>query len=402
MPLGWIDFSKNERNKVLTVLDLLSEQGTLDELGIAPIRDGFANLFFPGTSTIQTRAKYFFLVPYAMKDQERSTETNFHQAVKAVNDCERACGQALYEKYPSESGIIGRRSLAGGNWVKRTPADIYWAGLKKFDIFRGGNLSRGEYLRAICASKKQKATLKRLGNRRDGAEEAEADDIDAANSGKFMFWNIPTYSRDWKDDIDIRLTDAEGAFLKEQIISTCKGSMLEYILSHNMKEILEAERFSDLSGLIQAFPTEIQNDYRLALQFSDFIFLIRTVYNVIVSDGKNETANQIFEDLRQQGKEIASLPLDEIVERLCVSYDKRLVAFLNTAKDEILNNDYEQLKRTIKNREISLKSQSRAKTCHPGEFGDDTWLGGGELDYRYPNARTIMKDIFESEVGADA
>ena len=35
MPLGWIDFSKKERNKVLSVLDLLSETGTLDELGIA-------------------------------------------------------------------------------------------------------------------------------------------------------------------------------------------------------------------------------------------------------------------------------------------------------------------------------------------------------------------------------
>lgn len=35
MLLGWIDFSKNERNKELSVLDLLSEAGTLDELGIA-------------------------------------------------------------------------------------------------------------------------------------------------------------------------------------------------------------------------------------------------------------------------------------------------------------------------------------------------------------------------------
>ena len=34
MPLGWIDFSNNERNKVLSVLDLLSENSTLDELGI--------------------------------------------------------------------------------------------------------------------------------------------------------------------------------------------------------------------------------------------------------------------------------------------------------------------------------------------------------------------------------
>lgn len=37
MPLGWIDFSKTERSKVLTVLEMLTERGTLDELGIAPI-----------------------------------------------------------------------------------------------------------------------------------------------------------------------------------------------------------------------------------------------------------------------------------------------------------------------------------------------------------------------------
>jgi len=47
MRIGWIDFSKEERNKVLSVIDLLSEDGTLDELGIAPVRDGFADIFFP-------------------------------------------------------------------------------------------------------------------------------------------------------------------------------------------------------------------------------------------------------------------------------------------------------------------------------------------------------------------
>ena len=69
MQLGWIDFSKTERNKILSVLDLLSEPGTLDELGISPIRDGFANLFFPGTSTIQTRAKYLLIVLQQIKCQ---------------------------------------------------------------------------------------------------------------------------------------------------------------------------------------------------------------------------------------------------------------------------------------------------------------------------------------------
>ena len=108
MPLGWIDFSKNERSKVLSVLDLLSESGTLDELGIAPVRDGFANLFFPGTSTIQTRAKYFLIVPYALKDLEYSIETNrLYTTGQSMG-----CMSSLYlnSKYPDKSRSQGSDS----------------------------------------------------------------------------------------------------------------------------------------------------------------------------------------------------------------------------------------------------------------------------------------------------
>lgn len=84
MQLGWIDFSKTKRNKVLSVLDLLSKDGTLDELGIAPIKDGFADTFFPGTSTIQTRDKYFFAVAYALKDLEKMSETNPKKDFQAI------------------------------------------------------------------------------------------------------------------------------------------------------------------------------------------------------------------------------------------------------------------------------------------------------------------------------
>ena len=67
MQLGWIDFSKEDRQKAFDVINLLSEQGAVDELGIGVIRDAFANYFFPGTSTIQTRAKYFLIVPYMLR-----------------------------------------------------------------------------------------------------------------------------------------------------------------------------------------------------------------------------------------------------------------------------------------------------------------------------------------------
>ena len=73
MELGWIDFSKTDRDKVLDVLDLLGEKGTLDELGIAPIRDAYSNFFFPGTSTLHNRAKSFFVVPFIMIHPQTQT-----------------------------------------------------------------------------------------------------------------------------------------------------------------------------------------------------------------------------------------------------------------------------------------------------------------------------------------
>ena len=106
MQLGWIDFSKTERSKILSVLDLLQENGTLDELGIAPVRDGFSNIFFPGTSTIQTRAKYFLIVPYALKDLERSNETNPNVLHKKLDAIERSCGEQLLANNKDERGTI--------------------------------------------------------------------------------------------------------------------------------------------------------------------------------------------------------------------------------------------------------------------------------------------------------
>ena len=149
MQLGWIDFSKTERDKVVSVLDLLSEQGVLDELGIAQIRDGFANLFFPGTTTIQTRAKYFLMVPYIFKSLESNPTKDYSKLKKELNDLERNCAVTLLEKNPDESGVIGKRSISQNKWVQRPPSNIYWAGLKTYRIFHS-DVSIDQYLNTIC------------------------------------------------------------------------------------------------------------------------------------------------------------------------------------------------------------------------------------------------------------
>lgn len=396
MQLGWIDFSKTERNKILSVLDLLSEPGTLDELGISPIRDGFANLFFPGTSTIQTRAKYFFLVPYALKELELSNETNPNKVLRALNETERMCGEILLEQNANENGIIGKRSLQGGRWVKRTPADIYWAGLRKYGIFTGGNISLGEYVRASCVIKNQKSNLTKLGNRNDSAEENECDDKNAGNIFKMQFWKMPLYIKKWREKIQMSLTKEEGEFLREQIISTCPDSMLSYILENRMTEILDLENFSDLGAIINKFPKQMQDEYMLALSFSDFLFVARTLYNIIISDGQNAQANDIFEELKAEITKRADIDIELIFTKLYI-YKTDLKNFIKKLQDCMCNNDVEEMKKVIKVREIMLKGQSRAKTAHPGEFNPNDWIGGGELDYRFNNAKTIIKDIFESE-----
>src|SRR5438309_11598756 len=67
----WLDYSERERRKMLDVVDLFREHDTRDELGIGSVRDAFADMLFPGTSTIMTRARYFLLVPWAYQSLER-------------------------------------------------------------------------------------------------------------------------------------------------------------------------------------------------------------------------------------------------------------------------------------------------------------------------------------------
>ena len=67
----WLDYSERERRKMLDVVDLFREHDTRDELGIGSVRDAFADMLFPGTSTIMTRARYFLLVPWTYQRLER-------------------------------------------------------------------------------------------------------------------------------------------------------------------------------------------------------------------------------------------------------------------------------------------------------------------------------------------
>ena len=62
--LSWADYSERERRKALDVIEQFRDEDTRDELGIGTARDALADLLFPGTSTVQTRARDFLFVPW--------------------------------------------------------------------------------------------------------------------------------------------------------------------------------------------------------------------------------------------------------------------------------------------------------------------------------------------------
>ena len=46
MQLGWVDYSREERETIKELLKVLGEYGSLDELGVGIVRDSISDLFY--------------------------------------------------------------------------------------------------------------------------------------------------------------------------------------------------------------------------------------------------------------------------------------------------------------------------------------------------------------------
>src|SRR5438067_6396170 len=109
---AWLDFSEHQRRQMLDLLDLFRERDTRDELGIGVIRDAFADLLFPGTSTIQTRARYFLFVPWIYQRLEKKRVRSAEVADRARRDELALIGPLAESDDPDGTiGIEARQTL---------------------------------------------------------------------------------------------------------------------------------------------------------------------------------------------------------------------------------------------------------------------------------------------------
>lgn len=396
MQIGWIDFSDKDRKRAIDVLHLLGE-GAVDELGIGVVRDAFADYFFPGTSTIQTRAKYFFLVPYALRSAcAKYPNASVRQVMTEMSKLEKQSAKVMKDN-GEEPGIIGA-SVLPRKWVVRQPSAIYWNGIRTYGIMTAGRLSMSETIAAELGELKIKH--QRTSGKTDGEE--GADDDKTIASGSIQLWDsLLDFHEGWINGLNINLTPQEASYLRERI-STSKDtekSLLKYLLDNNIRvdDIInesETHAFKALSDAIdKAVTPEMQKMLRLANLFDILVYALRVRYNFQMG---NEYAVKLWEDIPNMVKELKNLDLSDMFYLLKVS--GRVRNFLLDAQKYLLKEQYDELDQCILSREKELKSAKRCKLLQKERY-KDTWIGGTWLDYRLIAANNILRDIYEGEKG---
>ena len=105
--MGWLDIDAAASERVATLLRSLEEPGTLDVLGLGTIRDAFADMLSPGTSTVQTRLRYFIFLPWIFQhlETDRVPATDF---ARRLRDAEAKLIDCL--RRGKDEGVIGSRA----------------------------------------------------------------------------------------------------------------------------------------------------------------------------------------------------------------------------------------------------------------------------------------------------
>lgn len=398
MQLGWVDFSREDREKVLDVMNLLQEQGAVDEIGIGLVRDAFANLFFPGTSTVQTVAKYFLIVPYVLKEATEGRYGNdLNKILRKIDSEEKECGIRLMQNCPGEEGIIGRRVLPKG-WVARKPSNIYWNGIRTYGICTQ-DFTISELLKASIILQVQKKTSA-LGNKGDDTADSEQDDADAGRDVATQLFSVPDdYYADWRSNLSIHLTATEAAFLRKMIETSVSTSLLGYLLRNSI-DITKYDSFEaiyeDLGAVV---PTELARTMKLACDFNRLVYTARVRYNHILSAGQNEDAVAEWAYIEENMQHMMSVDVDDVLQTLHIT-NFRLRRFLTSFKAALMAGDLGAADKVLIDREIEIKTRNRAKLCKRDDYANDTWIGGRYLDYRFSSAKRIITDIYRGEEAA--
>lgn len=399
---AWMDYSEQQRRRMLDVIQQFRERTTRDELGLSGIRDAFADYLFPGTSTIQTRARYFLFTPWLYLTLERKRISSA-TATAWIRAAETKLIQPLAQS-DDPRGTIGRIAQAN---VQRLPSSVYWQGLSTWGIrlFTG---SQDEYHRGLDRFYEDADRH----DRRRG--EFAGESLHAARQSN---WDphIPPPSPEFPKVASFALTKAEAAYLCDQILRNCDKSFMAELLRRRVVD--DVDMAWELPG-IRHFPGHLKDRLLHARNFSEIIHGAALLYNLLIAE-KAEAAEKVV-DYRQQldvwwdtkffarRREFEEWDLSQfwqLLERQNPHIHQRARKFVESwielakaANDCAQVTQGTKCRQLVGDRERQLKGPlARLDNSRAREL----WLigggaaGAGQLDFRWRAARGILSDILQ-------
>ncbi len=270
---AWLDHSEHERRKMLDVIDLFREQETRDELGVGTIRDALADLLFPGTSTIQTRARYFLFVPWIYKAIE-DKRLSGSEAVQRARKDELALIQPLVDA-GEKDGVIG---IEARETLKRLPSTAYWQGLGSWNIrLFDGPQDRYHRELARLAEARVRAQRDDNGEPMDGSARPSWDP------------RLPRPPGDFPKKASFALLKREAEYLRDRITAQWRGTLLASLVDAGQP--WEGVAFPWDHPSVPALAPHIQEQLHHARCFSETLHGAALLYNLMVAQ-KAETKDR--------------------------------------------------------------------------------------------------------------
>ena len=370
-------------------------------MGIATVRDAFSDLLFPGTGSLQTRARYFLFTPWIYLDLERRRAPSSKIARRARADEARVI-EALKANEGPETGVIGARSGAA---IRRLPSNIYWLGLSKWGIltFPG---SQDAYHR----------TLDRFYERRAGR--LRTDDGESVDREHARNWDsaLPPRPEGFPEDAEFALTQQEAAYLQEQVLRRAPGTLLALLVTGHDPDGVATEFPWEVEEA-QSLPEPIATHLRHARCFAEVMHGAGLLYNLMLSElsDRDEAAERYADRLGAWGLEMA-----ERRDALASWWKERdvlwtLASSLRGSPIPVLVRAFierwggwvlaqsgvpdpagcHEARSLVRQREETLK---RGLSRFTNRRALETWggsSGAGRLDYRWGSVRRIVADIRE-------
>lgn len=414
---GWIDFSSEHREKVRSVIDLLSTPGVIDELGIGVIRDAFSDSLFPGISTVQTRPKYFTLTALLLKRYAEALHSNkrLPPLEEYLEKEEKRCRIQLvrtHEDDPDALGIIGSNfGQREDRTVVRGPCSIYWAGLRRFGMVSPIDLSFREFGRRISDPRYR---LQRA--LRDGGDDDLSESDEPASCIRVL---APPVDDAYWDHLSISLTREEAEFLRLQILAHSPTTLIGRILLDDAvsEEILALrrnssfEQFADLPFLKKLPHPELRTTVEHARDFWKIFRGAYIRYNCLLQArfGTSDGAAMCNEQWKSWREELPS-----VMRRWETSVMWRVVAaqtrgvkqstrrFVNAWIEECRQGAEreDECDELIRRQEIHNKGK-RARFRPDNQDAVNHTLGLTEMEFRFPQAWVLIRDIRDALVEGD-